>query len=142
MMSKRQTQQLLAVFDVVNRAHDHPSVEQIHQRVRERMPRVSLGTVYRNLQKLASERRVSLVQIRNRPARYDAVVDAHDHFVCEHCHVVLDLAPSKARLDLQQLEHQGFAVRSHALTFYGQCPNCRGGRKGRQRNSQMTTAPA
>ena len=48
-MKERRTRQLAAVADVVNAAHDHPSAEDVHRRVRRKLPRVSLGTVYRNL---------------------------------------------------------------------------------------------
>ncbi|MGH3055349.1 MAG: transcriptional repressor, partial [Gaiellaceae bacterium] len=54
-MRERRTRQLTAVADVVNAAHDHPSAEEVHRRVRRKLPRVSLGTVYRNLQKLSAQ---------------------------------------------------------------------------------------
>ena len=54
-MKARQTRQLLAVFDAVSAARDHPTAEEVCARVRRQWPRVSLGTVYRNLQKLAAQ---------------------------------------------------------------------------------------
>ena len=58
MTRARHTRQLAAILEAVSAAHDHPTAEQVYSRVRDRLPRVSLGTVYRNLQKLAEQQRV------------------------------------------------------------------------------------
>jgi Fe2+ or Zn2+ uptake regulation protein len=50
------------------------------------------------------------------------------------CSSVTDLAPRHGEIDCTQLDHAGFSVRSHTLTFYGICPNCRSaGRQCRSR---------
>ncbi|MFQ5667664.1 MAG: Fur family transcriptional regulator [Candidatus Binatia bacterium] len=130
-MKPRRTRQLVAVYEVVRAADDHPTAEEVHARVRRWLPRVSLGTVYRNLQKLAARERLQLVQLADRPARYDGRVEHHAHFLCEQCGALTDLAakcaaapPARAALD-----QAGYAVRTHALTFYGQCPACVAARK-------------
>jgi len=125
-MKERRTRQLSAVAHVVNTAHDHPSAEEVHRRVRHKLPRVSLGTVYRNLQKLAAQQQIRVVQLADRAARYDGMMEEHDHFVCEHCSTVSDLfRKHSARLASPDLGRAGYVVRSHALTFYGLCPKCR-----------------
>lgn len=124
-MVQRTTAQLSAVLDVVRAAHDHPSADQILKRVRKRLPRVSLGTVYRNLQKLVDQGEIRLLELANDATRFDGMTGDHDHFVCDGCGGVTDLlrraAPVKA-----QLGRQGFAVRSCVLTYYGTCPRCVG----------------
>jgi len=124
-MKERQTRQLTAVYDVVSAAHDHPTAEEVHARVRRRLPRVSLGTVYRNLQKLAAQRQVRIVHLAQRPARYDGMVETHDHFVCEQCGGLTDLPRTEAAAPrCAPLTEAGFGVRAHAVTFYGICPTC------------------
>lgn len=138
-MKERQTRQLAAVYDVVSAARDHPTAEDVHARVRRRLPRVSLGTVYRNLQKLAAQQRVRVVHLTDRAARYDWMLENHDHFLCERCGSVTDLPRSRAvRPDFTDLGRAGYAVRTHALTFYGHCPDCGGTKngKGRRRRDQ------
>lgn len=126
-MKQRQTRQLTAIYDVVSRASDHPTAEDVHARVRRRMPRISLGTVYRNLQKLAARQRVRVVHLADRTARYDGMLEDHDHFVCESCGAVTDLARTRrAAPDCATLGRAGYGVRTHALTFYGVCPGCAG----------------
>ena len=128
-MSERRTRQLDAVYDVVCASHDHPTAEEVCARVRRKLPRVSLGTVYRNLQKLAACQQVRIVQLADRSARYDSVVEEHDHFVCERCGAVTDLLRQpRTRPACATLSRSGYAVRAHALTYYGLCPTCAGGR--------------
>jgi len=130
-MKERRTRQLAAVADVVNAAHDHPSAEEVHRRVRRKLPRVSLGTVYRNLQKLAAQQQIRVVQLADRATRYDAMLEEHDHFVCERCGMVTDLLRKHtARATWPDLGRAGYTVRSHALTFYGVCPRCRAAANG------------
>ncbi len=137
-MKQRRTRQLLGVYGVVRDAHDHPTAEEVHQRLRRRQPRVSLGTVYRNLQKLAAQQRVRVVHLVDRAARYDATVEEHDHFACEDCGAVIDLARRRAtRPDCSRLGYAGYTVRSHALTFYGTCADC-GAKGGRPRRRQRS----
>ncbi len=134
-MKERQTRQLLAVYDVVSVARDHPSAEEVYRRVRRRFPRVSLGTVYRNLQKLAAQRRVRVVQLADRAACYDGMVEDHDHFLCERCGAVTDLVRREAAPpDCRTLARAGYVIGAHTLTIYGLCPKCGGqsvGRTGR-----------
>ncbi len=125
-MKERQTRQLAAVYDVVQAARDHPTAGEVYRRVRRRLPRVSLGTVYRNLQKLAAQQQVRVVHLVHRAARYDGMLAEHDHFLCERCGEVRDLA----RHDAPQprwaaLGRAGYAVRAHAVSIYGTCPSCR-----------------
>lgn len=124
-MKERRTRQLAAVQAVVREAHDHPSAEEVHRRVRRTLPRVSLGTVYRNLQKLAAQQEVRVVQLADRAARYDGMLDDHDHFLCERCGAVTDLARSRsATPKCAELGRAGYVVRAHAMTLYGVCPRC------------------
>ena len=125
-MKERQTRQLRAVYNVVNAARNHPTAEEVYRRVRRRLPRVSLGTVYRNLQKLAAQRRVRVVQLADRAACYDGMVEDHDHFLCERCGAVTDLVRKDvAPPDCRTLQRAGYMVGAHTLTIYGLCPKCR-----------------
>jgi Fur family transcriptional regulator, peroxide stress response regulator len=125
-MKGRRTRQLAAVAEVVNAAHDHPSAEEVYRRVRRKLPRVSLGTVYRNLQKLSAQQQIRVVQLADRASRYDGMLEEHDHFMCERCSVVTDLLRQHSIApDPPDLGRAGYVVRRHALTYYGVCPKCR-----------------
>lgn len=145
-MKERQTRQLTAIYDVVSAAHDHPTAEEVHARVRRRLPRVSLGTVYRNLQKLAAQRQLRVVHLADRTARYDGMVDNHDHFVCEQCGGLTDLPRTESvALQCVPLIDAGYGVRGHAVTFYGICPDCtvtrQRARRGHRRHRRAGMPP-
>jgi Fe2+ or Zn2+ uptake regulation protein len=136
-VTERRTRQLEGVYSIVRAAHDHPSAEEVYQRLRRQQPRVSRGTVYRNLQKLTAQERVRIVHVGDRAARYDAAAGDHDHFACEQCGAVIDLAGARtARPDVFQLGRAGYAVRRYALTFYGTCPDCSGANRQPARRSR------
>lgn len=127
MRPQRATRQLAAVYDVLAAASDHPTAEQVFQRVRRLLPRVSLGTVYRNLDKLRAQGRLRVVRLRGGQARYDAMVDGHDHFVCERCATVLDLPRAAASPEVSGLRAAGCVVRWQTTSIYGLCVGCAAG---------------
>lgn len=139
-MKRRRTRQLTAIWDVLAGSSDHPTAEQVLERVRRDLPRVSLGTIYRNLEKLRSLGQVKVVHLAGGIARYDALDHPHDHFVCEQCDVVLDLEPCGDRVvDLSGLKQDGFLVRSQSVAVYGLCRSCA---RRRTVSAPLSAAPA
>src|SRR5712692_4345695 len=67
----------------------HPTAESVHRLVRRRLPRVSLGTAYRNLRLLVAEGLAA--EIPGPHARFDANMDAHHHFTCVRCGRIVDV---------------------------------------------------
>jgi Fur family transcriptional regulator, peroxide stress response regulator len=124
MKPRRATRQLAAVYDALAVSHDHPTADQIFRRVRRVLPRVSLGTVYRNLDKLREQGRLRVVRLEGGLAHYDAMIDAHDHFVCERCAAVVDLPGHPRSLDVRPLRAAGYDVHWHTTALYGVCKAC------------------
>jgi len=123
-MKPRATRQLAAIYDALAAAHDHPTADQVFQRVRDALPRVSLGTVYRNLDKLREQGRLRVVRLGDGQAHYDAMVDEHDHFVCEQCASVVDLPRARGVAAAGALRARGCVVRWHTTSIYGLCAAC------------------
>src|SRR5262249_32907453 len=96
------------------------------ERVRTTLPSVSLGTVYRNLQRLVAEGVIGVAQTGDRVARYDPMPAPHDHFVCERCGRIEDLAGEPPAAGVRAARRAGHHVTSHALVLYGRCRGCRG----------------
>ena len=69
---------------------EHPDAETIYARVRQRLPTISLDTVYRTLRLLQENRVISRVGFPKERARFDANNDRHHHFVCSDCGLVRD----------------------------------------------------
>ncbi|MBI3326290.1 MAG: transcriptional repressor [Nitrospinae bacterium] len=122
---KRATRQLAAVYQALQGDPTHPSADEIYRRVRKKLPRISLGTVYRNLQRLVEEGKISTFLLGERIARFDPVVSDHDHFICQTCGRVDDLFLERDRqVDLTPLVRAGFAVNTFNLRVYGLCQAC------------------
>ncbi|HXG22636.1 MAG TPA: transcriptional repressor [Methylomirabilota bacterium] len=133
-VQKRVTRQLAAVYEALQGDLSHPSAEEIYQRVRRTLPHISLGTVYRNLQRLVEEGKVRLLLLDERVARYDAMTAEHDHFICQQCGCVIDILLARERqMNLTPLLEQGFTVASHSLAVHGLCRQCRGRRPKKSR---------
>ena len=81
----RVTHQRLEIFHEVANTGEHPNAEQVFQGVRERLPTVSLDTVYRTLWLLVDLGLVKTMSLGRRRTRFDANLDPHHHFVCIRC---------------------------------------------------------
>ena len=120
----RNTKQLEVIWDTIKDDSSHPTADQVYARVRERFPNVSLGTVYRNLQKLVADEKLQVLMI-GRAQHFDPLVKRHQHFICEKCGRVFDvLVDTRDEIKPAKLPHAGFKVTSHQLAFYGACKHC------------------
>src|SRR3989454_7736238 len=109
------------ILDVVRATDAHPTAAFVYQRVRRRLPRVSLATVYRNLRMLAAE---GLLTERADAAgmRFDGNTALHDHFTCVACGRIYDVPALGARgVSARVASHTGFEVLSRRIEFYGRC---------------------
>ncbi|MBZ0269990.1 transcriptional repressor [bacterium] len=81
----RLTHQRLEIFRAVAESSDHPDAEMVYRRVRERMPTVSLDTVYRTLWLLNEHDLIATLGPSRERTRFDANLTRHHHFVCTDC---------------------------------------------------------
>src|SRR6185436_15230694 len=85
----------------------HPTADQIYDRVRKKLPSISLGTVYRNLQKLVADQKLQVL-MRGRSQHFDPLVERHQHFICETCDRVYDvLVDNQKEIKPFKLPHEG-----------------------------------
>jgi Fur family transcriptional regulator, peroxide stress response regulator len=123
---RRHTKQLEVIWDAVKDETSHPTADQIYEKVRKEIPNISLGTVYRNLQKLAHQQRLQVLKL-SRSQHFDPLVERHDHFICESCGRVYDVfVEPKEKILPSYLPTTGFKVTSHQLSLYGTCKDCVG----------------
>ncbi len=121
---RRDTRQLEAVWEAIKDETLHPTADQIFEKVRTVIPKISLGTVYRNLQKLVAVEKLQVLTL-GRTQRFDPMVQCHEHFICEKCERVYDIfVDSKEDILPSSLPHKGFTVTSHQLALYGTCRDC------------------
>jgi Fe2+ or Zn2+ uptake regulation protein len=127
----RLTEPRRLILEAVRASDAHPSAFVVHRKVRKRLPRVSLATVYRNLRTLAAEGFL-LERAGADGLRFDGNVARHDHFTCLRCRRVFDVPPAPAAGARQRVAARtGFEVLDHRVEFYGRCAACRRRRAGR-----------
>jgi Fur family ferric uptake transcriptional regulator len=122
----RATPQRLAVLAALQAAPDHPSAEEVFEEVREKMPSVSLATVYNALSDLRRVGRLRALPVSGR-VRYDLTSRGpHNHMVCERCQRVVDLPASPLpRPEVPATQTQGFEILTAEVIFRSICPDCR-----------------
>lgn len=120
----RLTRQRRVILEEVQRAHSHPTAGEIYELVRRRLPRISLGTVYRNLESLAERSMLRKLELGGTQRRFDADLYPHQHIRCLLCgrveNVQVNLPPEVA--DPGRV--QGYEVTSCEIEYLGVCPSC------------------
>jgi Fur family peroxide stress response transcriptional regulator len=84
------THQRLEIFREVAGSGLHPDAETIYNGVRERVPTISLDTVYRTLWLLLDLGLVTTLGASRERVRFDGNIRPHHHFVCMRCGMTED----------------------------------------------------
>ncbi len=126
-MSKfqRMTEQRRLILQVLRSTTSHPTADWVYERVRERLPNVSLGTIYRNLRALVVMGEALELNYGSGHDRFDGNPKPHYHFRCDACGKVYDIPlPYDVQLDAAASKLFSGTVRGHRLEFYGTCSEC------------------
>lgn len=122
----RSSRQRDVVLETVRSTFEHPTAEWIFRKARKRLPRVGLGTVYRNLKALVDEGLIREVRRADEAVRYDGNTGEHYHIRCISCSRISDLPVSVDRA----IEHRAryatnYSIVGHEVEVHGVCPACR-----------------
>lgn len=129
MKQLRNTRQRQIVLDTVKAHGDHPSADQLYLDVRALDPKISLGTVYRNLKVLSKRGDIQHINVSG-VERFDWRCDPHAHLICTECGSLCDAPlPYDTKLDQLLSEQTGYEISFHRTVFEGRCPACVKGRK-------------
>ncbi|BAF59564.1 Fe2+/Zn2+ uptake regulation proteins [Pelotomaculum thermopropionicum SI] len=104
------------------------SAEEIHKKVIEKYPHISLDTVYRNLQVLTDLEIVSKLNLQDGKNRYELNYgEHHHHLICLKCGAAeaIEFCPFKS-VDIKKIEEEKkFEIRRHSFELFGYCKICR-----------------
>ena len=120
----RLTNQRRLILEELRSVTTHPTADEVYGMVRQKMPRISLGTVYRNLEVLSSLGLVRKLENAAGQKRFDGDVSPHHHIRCEVCGKVGDIFDAP---DISGIEHglsTDFQITGVSLEFSGVCPRC------------------
>ena len=119
------TRQRKTVLDVLKGMDTHPTADEIYDRVKQKLPRISLGTVYRNLEVLSELGEIQILELSGSLKRFDWDPHKHYHIRCIRCDRVENapLAPMN-QLENKLYQSTVFEIIGHNLEFIGLCPEC------------------
>ena len=122
----RMTNQRHVILEEVQKVKTHPTADEVYETVRKRLPRISLGTVYRNLEILSTRGLIQKIGPVSSQMRFDGITKNHYHLRCIYCGKVED-APIETvdKLENAIREKSDYNIIGHKLEFIGICPKCR-----------------
>jgi Fe2+ or Zn2+ uptake regulation protein len=113
------------ILEMLTGSTDHPTATDVFIRVKNRVPGISLATVYNNIEALTAAGLIKQVNLERAPSRFCANQHEHVHFHCESCGGVTDAA---AHTELVASEHwrlpKGARINRMDVTLRGICPSC------------------
>ncbi|MDR0905519.1 MAG: transcriptional repressor [Oscillospiraceae bacterium] len=115
-----------AIIACIRETKAHPSAETVYSRLRAEFPKLSLGTVYRNIALLREEGEIVSVGFVGGEERFDGVTSDHPHFVCDCCGAVIDVELSGPPRGFEDEinRNYGFEVSHRKLIYFGKCTDC------------------
>lgn len=121
----RFTAQRREVYDALLVRRDHPTAVEVFMRVKEKMPSISLATVYNCLETLTECGLVKHVNLDRASSRYCPNIEPHAHFFCDQCGSVFDVPLRKdSNFEKSWEVPPKSVVTHHEATFRGLCPDC------------------
>ena len=121
---RRYSRQREAILTHLKGRCDHPSADQVYADLRETLPNLSLGTVYRNLNALSGSGDVLRFTV-NGKEHFDGNITPHSHFICLNCGAILDIFDATQNKVKAQMEKElGCFVSGVQILVYGKCNAC------------------
>ncbi len=123
-MQLRMTNQREMILRELKKSKGHLTADELYERVKKFMPRISLATVYRNLEILSDVNMIRKLEISGRQKRFDSELEDHDHIYCVECHRIENLEISKNQVELPVEDAHGYTITGRRLEVTGVCPRC------------------
>ena len=131
----RMTHQRELILEELGNCHNHPTADALYERIKKKLPRISLATVYRNLEILSEAGMIRKLEISGRQKRFDKEIEQHDHIFCVLCRRVDDIKFDQSRLvSLKEEDSQGYKISGCRVEFFGVCPKCQAKNKKKLAN--------
>ena len=121
----RLTTQRQIILEELGKVTSHPTANEVYDMVRRRLPRIGLGTVYRNLELMADVGVILKLEVGGTQKRFDAMVEPHYHVRCTSCGKVddIDIAVQEQINEVAE-KASNYKILGHHIEFTGICSNC------------------
>ncbi len=121
----RLTTQRQIILEELSKVKTHPTAGELYDMVRKRLPRIGLGTVYRNLELMAESGMILKIEVGGTQKRFDATTSEHYHIRCSVCGRVDDIdVPVVKELVAQAMGTSSYLIQGHHVEFTGICSDC------------------
>ncbi|WP_339137368.1 MAG: transcriptional repressor [Candidatus Electrothrix sp. GW3-4] len=121
----RLTTQRQILLEELSKVNSHPTACELYEMVRKRLPRIGLGTVYRNLELMADSGMILKLELGGAQKRFDATTDPHYHVRCSVCGKMEDLTVAvQEQITENASEKTTYKILGHHVEFTGECPSC------------------
>ena len=112
----------MMILEIINNSKEHPTAEQIFLRMKELSGKISLATVYNNLNTLCRQGMIQRISLGDGPDRYDQS-ERHDHLICRKCGRMSDIRMQDLTKEIEKFTET--AIESYDLKIYYICEKCR-----------------
>lgn len=124
-ISLRRSQQRERLLELLSSTDRHPTADWIYGKLKKEFPKLSLGTVYRNLSQLVEQGEAKKIHFGSTFDRFEAKIAPHYHLICEKCKQIIDIEmPIYKEINNKAKNISGFKVNYHKIDFFGICLNC------------------
>lgn len=124
-MALKYSRQRELIKDFLMGRCDHPTADIVYMNVRQQVPNISLGTIYRNLTLLTERGEIQRLRLGDGTDHFDADTSPHYHFICRECGGVQDLRiDSIDNIMDAARQHFNGQITGHMTYFYGMCDRC------------------
>lgn len=121
----RLTTQRQIILEELNKVTSHPTANEVYDMVRKRLPRIGLGTVYRNLELMAESGAILKLEVGGTQKRFDATTKSHYHVRCTQCDRVDDMdIPVQFHINEIAGNNTEYRILGHHIEFSGICEDC------------------
>lgn len=121
----RLTTQRQIILEELAKVTSHPTANEVYDMVRARLPRIGLGTVYRNLELMAESGLILKLEVGGTQKRFDATTDPHYHIRCIDCGKVDDIdIPVQSHINQTAGNASKYDILGHHIEFSGVCEEC------------------
>ena len=121
------TTQRKAIVEELIKLKTHPTADQFYEVMREKTPKISIASVYRNLEVLSSMGMIAKLEISGTQNRFDGNTSMHHHLKCSKCGAFVDFNPKGSRnllKSLDKIRKLNINVNDFNIVFTGLCGKC------------------
>lgn len=122
------TTQRKAIVEELKKLKTHPTADQFYEVMRKKTPKISIASVYRNLEVLSSRGMIAKLEISGTQNRFDGDTSMHYHLKCSKCGGFFDFIPEGSESlskSLDKIKELNMNIENFNIVFNGLCGKCK-----------------